>query len=89
MENLELTSVQNDPHILLDHLDCEFFVANGFSQRWFRSLSRLVGSHQIVRHDDTSRNWYFIMDFDLEYTDSAGITKVLPRTAATKDELVS
>ncbi|KAG8953810.1 hypothetical protein FRC04_001440 [Tulasnella sp. 424] len=28
------------------------------------------------------------MDFDLEYTDSEGITKVLPRTAPTKDELL-
>ncbi|KAG9047766.1 hypothetical protein FS837_001557 [Tulasnella sp. UAMH 9824] len=31
------------------------------------------------RHGDTTRRWYFIMDFDVDYEDAEGVVKRLPR----------
>lgn len=40
------------------------------------------------RHDDKSKNWYFLMDFDLKYTDWTSVTKTLPRTMPTKNAIL-
>ncbi|KAG9048401.1 hypothetical protein FS837_012974 [Tulasnella sp. UAMH 9824] len=53
-----------------------------------RNDARLLLDYLNYRHDDKSRNWYFVMDFDLEYTDRTGITKILPRTMPSKNALL-
>lgn len=53
-----------------------------------RNDPRLILDHLSYRHDDTSKNWYFLMDFDLEYTDWTGVTKILPRTMPAKNALL-
>ncbi|KAG8902633.1 hypothetical protein FRC00_000005 [Tulasnella sp. 408] len=40
------------------------------------------------RHDDTSKDWYFLKDFDLEYTDWTGVTKALPSTMPSKSAIL-
>lgn len=42
---------------------------------------RILLDYLNYRHDDKTRHWYFLNDFDFEYKDWTGITKVLPRTA--------
>ncbi|KAG8938052.1 hypothetical protein FRC00_011521 [Tulasnella sp. 408] len=84
LEDMELTAVRNDPKLLLDHFNCSFFIE--LIRHGFDSL--IQSPIYTVRHDDTSKNWYFIMDFDLEYTDRTGITKILPRSLAAKNSLL-
>lgn len=62
LEDMELHSVRNDPHMLLDYLN--------------------------YRHDDTSKDWYFLMDFDLEYKDWTGVTKTVASTMPTKSAIL-
>ncbi|KAG8938055.1 hypothetical protein FRC00_011524 [Tulasnella sp. 408] len=39
------------------------------------------------RHDDTSKDWYFVKDFELEYKDWTGVTKALPSTMPSKSAI--
>lgn len=83
---MELKAVRNDPRLILDHLSCELCVLGRLAEADPLILSSL--RHYTDRHDDTSKNWYFLMDFDLEYTDWTGVTKILPRTMPAKNALV-
>ncbi|KAG9048400.1 hypothetical protein FS837_012973 [Tulasnella sp. UAMH 9824] len=40
------------------------------------------------RHDDTSKDWYFLKDFDFEYKDWTGVTKALPSTMPSKNAIL-
>lgn len=79
--SLQLNAARNDPRILLRALGC---------QCWFISRSAPKRSYPLIRsfyfrfslldaHGDISREWYFIMDFDVDYEDMKGVARPLPR----------
>lgn len=49
-----------------------------------KSDLRLLLNYLQYRHRSEPRRWYFLTDFDFEYTDSSGVMDIVPTVLATK-----
>ncbi|KAG8934956.1 hypothetical protein FRC01_011761 [Tulasnella sp. 417] len=80
---MQLDSVQNDLVEVLQYLHCAWALHTARSGVYVKSAIS-----NLDRHDDTEKMWNLLIDFDLEYTDETGKTKLLKRTHPTKEAIL-